>query len=255
MVEAVEVNRAAALDQIPHGFLGRRGGASTGIFAGLDMGRRSEGTNPALAENQQRAVAAVMPDAALCTVYQFHSAVAVHVTEPFGEDRPKADAMVTDRPGLLLGILTADCGPVLFADAKAGIIGAAHAGWKGAIGGVTDSTIAAMETLGAQRDQISAAIGPCIARASYEVDEAFLRRFAEVDPANERLFSPGRTNHHQFDLEGYIVHRLAAAGVRTVEALGLDTYCNADRFYSFRRSTHRSEPDYGRQISLIGLPV
>jgi polyphenol oxidase len=162
---------------------------------------------------------------------------------------------VTDRPGLLLGVLTADCGPVLFADAEAGVVGAAHAGWKGAIGGVTDSTIAAMERLGAQRSRIVAAIGPCIARTSYEVDDHFLKQFEGADPANERFFTSGRIGHHQFDLEGYIAARLAAAGITRVEALGLDTYADPDRFFSFRRATHQGEPDYGRQISLIGLPL
>jgi YfiH family protein len=161
--------------------------------------------------------------------------------------------MVTDRPGFALGILTADCAPVLLADRAAGIVGAAHAGWKGAIGGVTDAAVAAMEKLGADRDRIVAAIGPCIARASYEVDEAFQRRFEADDPANERFFAPGRDGHAQFDLEGYVAHRLAAAGVPTIEMMGLDTYADADRFYSFRRATHRGEPDYGRQISIIGL--
>jgi polyphenol oxidase len=168
--------------------------------------------------------------------------------------RPSADALVTDRPGLLLGILTADCAPVLFADVDAGVVGAAHAGWKGAIGGVTDATIAAMENLGARRDRISAAVGPCIARASYEVDAAFRLRFEGADPANERFFTDGtRAGHHQFDLEAYVVVRIAAAGVTRIAALGLDTYADESRFFSFRRATHRAEPDYGRQISLIGV--
>ena len=156
-------------------------------------------------------------------------------------------------PGLLLGILTADCAPVLFADTDAGVVAAAHAGWKGAIGGVTDATIAAMETLGADRSRIVAAIGPCIARASYEVDDGFARRFADHDPANDRFFAPGRDGHHQFDLEAYVAHRLAAAGLSRIEAMGLDTYADPDRFYSYRRATHRHEADYGRQISVIGL--
>jgi len=178
----------------------------------------------------------------------------VAVTQPYPIDaRPPADALVTATPGLLLGILTADCAPVLLADAQAGVVGAAHAGWKGAIGGVTDRTIAAMEALGADRSRIAAAVGPCIARASYEVDDGFARRFEEHDPANERFFTPGREGHHQFDLEGYVASRLAAAGIGRVETLGLDTYPDAERFYSFRRATHRGEPGYGRQISLIGL--
>ncbi len=254
MAQPVEVIRAGALGSIPHGFLGRRGGVSDGIFAGLDMGRRSGGSNSHLAENEKRAIAAVLPEARLCTVYQIHSADVVHVNAAFSSERPQADAMVTDQPGLLLGILTADCGPVLFADIEAGVIGAAHAGWKGAFSGVTDSTITAMEKLGARRENITAAIGPCIARISYEVDDNFARRFDEQDPANERFFAPGREGHHQFDLEGYIVHRLAQGGITKIEALGLDTYADADRFFSFRRATHRGEPDYGRQISMIGLP-
>ncbi len=250
----VDVLRAAALDGVAHGFLGRRGGVSTGIMAGLDMGRRGQAPTPELIENRKRAVAAVAPGSQLLTVYQVHSADCVTAIEPWDDAlRPHADALVTNRPDLLLGILTADCAPVLFADRAAGVVGAAHAGWKGAVGGVTDSTIAAMETLGARREDIAAAIGPCIARASYEVDAGFLARFTASDPANERFFTPGKPGHHQFDLEGYVAHRLAAAGIRTIELLGQDTYAQSERFYSFRRSTHRAEPDYGRQISLIAL--
>ena len=161
--------------------------------------------------------------------------------------------IVTARPGLALGILTADCAPVLFADSEAGIVGAAHAGWQGALGGVTDATIRAMEAIGARRDRIVAAVGPCIARASYEVDTGFLRRFCEADPENERFFADARTDHYQFDLEAYVVNRLAAAGVGRVEALGRDTYTEDDAFFSYRRATHRGEPTYGRQISIIGL--
>jgi len=250
----VEVNRARALDGVPHGFLGRRGGVSTGIHAGLNVGTGSTDDPATIAENRRRATDAVLPGARLATVYQVHSADAVAVIEPFEERlRPHADALVTDRPGLAIGILTADCAPVLFADREAGVVGAAHAGWKGALGGVTDSTIALMESLGARRDRIAAAIGPCIARASYEVDDGFLRRFAEADPANERFFAGGRAGHHQFDLEAYVAHRLAAAGLTRIEALGEDTYAQPDRFYSFRRATHRAEPDYGRQISIVGI--
>jgi YfiH family protein len=248
----VAIFRARALDGIAHGFLGRKGGVSTGIVAGLNVGIGSQDDPASIAENRRRATEAVLPGAQLATVFQIHSPDAVIATEVFAE-RPHADALVTDRPGLALGILTADCAPVLLADREAGVIGAAHAGWKGAIGGVTDSTIAAMEKLGARRERIAAAIGPCIARASYEVDEGFFRRFAEQDPANERFFADGRPGHFQFDLEAYVAHRLAEAGIRTVEAMGLDTYASEDRFYSFRRSTHRHEPDYGRQISIIGI--
>jgi hypothetical protein len=223
------------------------------VCAGLNVGTGSGDDPAAIEENRRRAVAAVLSEARLVTVYQVHSAECV-VAEPWAlADRPKADAIVTDRPGLLLGILTADCAPVLLADAEAGVVGAAHAGWKGALAGVTDSTIAEMERLGARRERIAAAIGPCIARASYEVDDAFARCFEEADPENERFFAAGRPGHHRFDLEAYVTARLAAAGIARVDALGLDTYADETRFYSFRRATHRGEPDYGRQISLIGI--
>ena len=194
----------------------------------------------------------MLPDAALVTCYQIHSADCITVTAPTSE-RPQGDALVTNRPGIALGILTADCAPVLLADREVGVVGAAHAGWKGAIGGVTDATIAAMEALGARRDRIAAAIGPCIARPSYEVDGDFVQRFEQADPANERFFADGRAGHAQFDLEAYVAHRLATAGVRRIEALGLDTYADEDRFFSYRRATHRAEPSYGRQIAIIGL--
>jgi YfiH family protein len=250
---SVEVIRSALIG-MPHGFLGRRGGVSEGVCAGLNVGLGSDDAREAIDENRRRAVAAVAPGAALVPVHQVHSPDAVVAVTPWPDEaRPHVDAIVTDRPGLALGILTADCAPLLFADEGAGVIGAAHAGWKGAFGGVIESTLAAMERLGADRGRIAAAIGPAIARKSYEVDEGFLRRFAEADPENERFFAPGRPGHHQFDLEGYAAARLAAAGVRRVEALGLDTYGDPDRFFSYRRSTHKGEPTYGRQISLIAL--
>ena len=252
----VKVIRARGLGDVPHGFLGRRGGVSQGVVAGLNVGLGSQDDPTAVAENRRRAAAAILPGAPLASLYQVHSADVVRVNAAYPDaERPHADALVTERPGLLLGILTADCAPVLFADAHAGVIGAAHAGWKGALAGVTDETIAAMEKIGARRDRIAAAIGPCIARASYEVDEGFLGRFAAVDPENERFFASGRDGRYQFDLEAYVTHRLAAAGLARIEALGLDTYAQSDRFYSYRRATHKGEPDYGRQISLIGLPA
>ncbi|WP_230480952.1 peptidoglycan editing factor PgeF [Sphingomonas sp. Leaf21] len=250
----IELLRTPLLDTVAHGFLGRRGGVSNGIHGGLNVGLGSEDDADAVAENRRRARDTVLPSARLITCYQIHSAEAVTVlTAPEDDIRPHGDALVTDRPGLLLGILTADCAPVLFADAQAGVVGAAHAGWKGAFGGITDATLVAMEALGARRERIVAAIGPCIARASYEVDAAFLRRFAEHTPENERFFADGRPDRYQFDLEAYVAHRLAAAGVSRVVALGEDTYTQEDRFFSFRRATHRGEPSYGRQISLIGL--
>jgi len=252
---SVEAIRAAALGDVPHGFLGRRGGVSRGVCAGLNVGLGSGDDRAAIEENRRRAVAAVAPGARLVTVHQVHSAEAVYAAAPWPDEaRPKADAIVTDRAGLALGILTADCTPVLLADREAGVIGATHAGWKGALAGVIESIVALMEAYGADRTRIAAAIGPVIARKSYEVDDAFLRRFAAADPDNDRFFSPGRAGHHQFDLEAYVVARLAAAGITRAEALGLDTYSDAERFYSYRRATHRGEADYGRQISLIALP-
>ena len=253
MIEALDPIRARTL-ATPHAFFGRRGGVSTGACAGLNTGLGSSDDPVAITENRRRAAEAVLPGAALVGVYQVHGVDVATVRERWPEaDRPHADALVTDRPGTLLAILTADCAPVLLADTGAGVIGAAHAGWKGALAGVTDSTLAAMEALGARRDRVVAAIGPCIARASYEVDDAFRARFAVADPANERFFTDARAGHHRFDLEAYVAHRLAVAGVRQVEALGLDTYADAARFFSYRRATHAHQPDYGRQISLIGL--
>lgn len=252
MDEAVEVIRAEALSGIPHGFLGRRGGVSTGVVAGLNIGHGAEDDAGAVAENRRRAVEAVMPGARLATVYQVHSPDVAEVTEPWPhEARPRADGMVTRRPGLLLGVVTADCAPVLMADRAAGVIGAAHAGWRGAQGGVLENTVAAMERLGAERARIAAAIGPAIARPSYEVDAKFRTRFG---PEDERYFAAGRPGHWQFDLSGYIAGRLRAAGIGAVEPLGLDTYPDAERFFSYRRATHRGEPAYGRQFSLVGLP-
>lgn len=251
-MNGVEVLRAGALDGVAHGFLGRRGGVSSGAVAGLNCGLGSFDDPSAIEQNRARALAAVAPGAALVGLYQVHSADVVSVSA-VPDERPRADALVTATPGLALAILTADCAPVLLADREAGVIGAAHAGWKGAIAGVTDATIAAMEALGADRARIAAAIGPCIARASYEVDAGFVTRFCAEDPANERFFVEGRPDHAQFDLEAYVAQRLAAAGLRQVTMLGEDTYAQPERFFSYRRATHEHAPDYGRQISLIAL--
>ncbi|MBX9642648.1 MAG: peptidoglycan editing factor PgeF [Novosphingobium sp.] len=257
MAEPVEVIRAALLGGVPHGFLGLCGGVSKGVVAGLDTGLRGLASDdPALAavqENRRRAAEAVLPGARLVGVYQVHGADCLVAGDWTDDSRPPADALVTDQPGVLLGILTADCAPVLFADTQAGVIGAAHAGWKGAVAGVTDSTIAAMEALGAKRSRILAAVGPCIAQSSYVVDQGFHDRLVALDPANARFFAAGRAGHQQFDLERYVAARLEMAGIGGVERLGLDTYADEARFFSFRRATHRAEPDYGRQMSLIGL--
>lgn len=250
----IELLRAPALGDVVHGFAGRRGGVSAGIHAGLNVGLGSADDRAAVMRNRELVRDALLPGATLVTVHQVHSPDVVTVTAPIPEnDRPGADAMVTNRPDLVLGILTADCVPVLFADAKAGVIGAAHAGWKGALGGVTDQTIAAMEALGAARDRIACAIGPCIGRSSYEVTLDFVARFETADVENERFFTPGREGHCQFDIAGYVAARLAGAGIGAIGILGEDTYSQPDRFYSYRRSCHRGEADYGRQISMIAL--
>ncbi len=254
-MSAVEPIHAVSLGAAPHGFLGRRGGVSKGIVAGLNVGSGSGDDPAAIFRNRGLAIAAIRPGAELATVHQCHSADAVPVVRAWPiDERPSADAMATDRHGVLLGIVTADCAPVLFADIDAGVIGAAHAGWRGALAGVTDSAIAAMERLGARRDRIHAAVGPCIAQPSYEVDEAFRERFLADNPDNARFFAIGQSGRPHFDLEDYVIHRLVAAGIEEVEALNLDTYADPDRFYSFRRATHRGEPDYGRQLSAIALP-
>jgi YfiH family protein len=252
-VSEIEVLRADALAGVPHGFLGRKGGVSTGIHAALNVGLGSRDDPAAVAENRRRAVEAVLPGAALASLHQVHSAIAVEAVPLPDAERPHADALVTATPGLLLGILTADCVPVLLADKQAGVVGAAHAGWKGAIGGVVGATVAAMARLGAEPNRIVAAIGPCIGRASYEVSDAFLVPFLEEDPANERFFLAGRAGHQMFDIAAYVAAKLALAGVARVEMLGLDTYAEPERFFSYRRSVHRGEPDYGREIALIGV--
>jgi len=251
----IELLRARGLDGLPHGFAGRQGGVSEGLYAGLNVGLGSGDAPDAVQHNRTLARDALLPGGPLVTVRQVHSADVLTVRESLADaDRPAADAMVTDRPGLILGILTADCVPVLFADREAGVVGAAHAGWKGALAGVTDRTIEAMEALGASADRIACAIGPCIGRSSYEVDATFAERFEAADVDNGRFFSPGRAGHYWFDIGGYVAARLAAAGVGRVELLDEDTYGQADRFFSYRRACHRGEGDYGRQISMIALP-
>ena len=207
-MSGLEVIRAGALGEIPHGFLGRSGGVSTGILAGLNAGWGSGDDREAIIENHRRAIDAVLPGARLVTVHQVHSADVVKAGDWSDDDRPRADALVTDRPGTLLGIVTADCAPILLADREAGVIGSAHAGWRGAVAGVAASTIAAMEQLGAQRHRISAAVGPCIARANYEVDHDFAERLGE---ANQHFFTDGPAGKPHFDLESFVVASLAVA--------------------------------------------
>ena len=244
----LDIVKSTLLGGIPHGFFGAADDLDCGFGGGGELAR--------VEANRRRAADAILPGASLANPYQIHSSIAVIVREATPRDaRPHADAIVTDQPGLLLGIVTADCAPVLLADAEAGVIGAAHAGWRGAIAGVTDQAIAAMLSLGASVDRIAAAVGPCIAQRSYEVDHAFAKRIIAEDSGNDRFLSDGSGGKPHFDLEAYVVARLAAAGVRQIEAVGLDTYGPGERFYSYRRATHRGEPNYGRQLSLIGLPA
>ncbi len=247
------ITRIAAGLASPHGFLGATGGVSEGLHASLNCGLGSADDGARVAENRRRAAHEVAPAARLVSLHQVHSADCVIAADWPDSGRPRADALVTDRPGIVLGILTADCVPVLFEDARAGVVAAAHAGWKGALGGVLENTLAAMESLGASRNAIAAAVGPCIRRASYEVTDAFAEPFLAADTENARFFTPGaHPGRLQFDLPGYCLARLAAAGVRRIHDTGLDTYADP-RFFSYRRATHAAAPDYGRQLSLIAL--
>jgi YfiH family protein len=251
----ITVDSLSALPGLSHRFFPRTGGVSDGIFTSRNCGFGSGDRREAVAENRDRCRRELGPAEALLTVHQVHSADVVTVTAPWTpETAPRADAMVTDRPGLALGILTADCAPILFADAEAGVIGAAHAGWKGALGGVTDATIAAMRALGAVPERIVAAVGPCIGPDSYEVGPEFRDRFLAEDPDSARFFrTPAEGARPHFDLPGYVAQRLRRAGLREVAVTGLDTLRSEDLFFSYRRTTLRKEADYGRQISAILL--
>jgi YfiH family protein len=246
----------SALGGIRHAFFTRDGGVSDGIYASLNGGVGSDDAAAQVAENRARMAAAlgVAPDC-LLTAHQIHSPDVVTIERPWAPaERPRADAIVTRTPGLAIGVTTADCGPVLLADVAAGVIGAAHAGWRGAATGVLEATIAAMERCGADRARMVAALGPMIRQPNYEVGPEFVTRFTADDGANERFFRPSsRKEHALFDLPGYIAARLAGAGVRKVEDLGHCTYADAARFFSYRRSTHRAEKDYGRHINAIAL--
>ncbi len=241
------------LPGIAHGFFGRTGGVSDGIYASLNCGPGSGDARAHVIENRRRVADAL--DAELINVHQIHSGTAVTVAAPWAlGEGPKADGMATATPGIALGILTADCAPVLFADPEARVIGAAHAGWRGALGGVLEATLEAMEGLGAARGAISAAIGPAIAQLNYEVGPEFRTAFTDADPDNARFFiSSERPAHFRFDLEGYVAARLAAAGIAKVEPMGACTYAREADFFSFRRQTHRGETEYGRQVSAIAL--
>jgi YfiH family protein len=240
---------------ILHGFFGRQGGVSEGIYASLNCGIGSRDSRDAVLENRRRAAKALGSSAKLVTLYQIHSEETVTVAEAWDiTENPKADAMVTNRAGIALGILTADCAPILFADHEAGVVGAAHAGWAGALSGIIDSVVDAMLRLGAREESIRTCIGPCIGQAAYEVGPEFEARFRAADPANRQFFAPStRPDHWQFDLPAYVAHRLRQAGVQSPEIIHASTYEREGEFYSYRRATHRREPDYGRQLSAIML--
>ena len=245
---------------IAHGFFNRDGGVSTGIYSSLNCGPGSKDAPEAVAENRRRVACALAPATQLISLYQIHSPI-VHTLPPVGSEggaRLQGDAMVTVTPNLALGILTADCAPVLLADPEATVIGAAHAGWKGALGeggrGVLEATLDAMEKLGARKARISAFIGPCISQANYEVGWDFRDRFLQLGLRNRSFFVPSdKEGHYRFDLPGYVAHRLTAAGAGRVEMSGICTYPAENGYFSFRRTTHAGEPDYGRQVSAIVL--
>ncbi|MEM9059570.1 MAG: peptidoglycan editing factor PgeF [Pseudomonadota bacterium] len=239
------------LGSVTHGFFTRQGGVSEGIYAGLNGGQGSSDTREAVAENRRR-ISEHLGAGHLASVNQIHSPDCLTVTGPL-EDRPRADAMATSTPGIALAVLTADCTPVLFADRNAGVIGAAHAGWKGALAGVLEATIEAMGKLGATPKSTYVAIGPVISQRAYEVGPEFVERFLDDDPDNGSYFAAGQGDRAMFDLPAYCRDRLRRAGIGDVEWTGHCTYSDEARFYSYRRSCHRSEPDYGRLVSAICL--
>ena len=253
MVEAEALSR---IPEIRHGFFERNGGASKGLYASLNCGLGSDDNKELVLQNRSQVASRLNLTAEqLTNVHQYHSPDIVTVSEPWDvADAPKADGMVTNVSNIGLGILTADCAPVLFADQKAGVIGAAHAGWRGAVAGVTDNIITAMENLGADRSSITAVIGPTISRTAYEVGPEFFATFIEQDESHTQFFIPStRDDHHMFDLPGYVIQRLQRANLASVSWVEMCTYAQEDKFFSYRRATHNKEKDYGRQISVITL--
>jgi len=251
MITAKILNRS---ERVRHVFFTREGGVSQGLYGSLNCGYGS-GDNPDhVTANRSRALSRLASDSELVTLYQVHSPDVVIVENPWSPgDAPTADGQVTSRPGVALGVLTADCAPVLFADGDAGVIGAAHAGWKGALAGIIESTVEAMTGLGAEASNISAAIGPCIQQESYEVGPEFHDRFLDVTPAYRDFFVPSsRDGHFLFDLPGFVGRKLYALGLR-FDIISEDTCANDTHFYSYRRATHRGEEDYGRGLSAIVL--
>jgi polyphenol oxidase len=246
----------SALPGIRHAFFTREGGVSEGLVYGSLNGGMGSGDDKAkVGENRRRMAAHLGVETPnLVSVWQVHSPDCLHVAAPWPGERTKADAMATATQGMALGVATADCGPILFADPRAGVVGAAHAGWKGAIGGVIEATLARMEGMGAARTNVTAVIGPMLSQSNYEVGPEFVTRFMAEDAGNARYFAPSlKADHAMFDLPGYNLMRLQRAGVGRAENLALCTYADEERFYSYRRTTHRKEPDYGRLISAICL--
>ncbi len=249
----LEILTADCLTPLRHGFFTRKGGASSGVFAGLNCGQGSSDQSEIVRINRERVAEALrVPSEALVTVHQVHSADVVVVEAPL-DPRPRADAMVSATPGLALAVLSADCLPVLMADHEAGVIGAAHAGWRGALGGVLEATLDAMEGLGAERARIRAVIGPAISQRAYEVGPEFFETFEAEDPESLRFFANGEGDRYLFDLPGYGLHRIRAAGTGEAEWIRHCTFCDPDRFYSYRRACRTGEADYGRLISAIRL--
>ena len=243
---------APDLDGLRHAYFTREGGVSEGVYASLNGGTGSRDAPDAVTENRRR-MAAHLGAETLLVPYQVHSATCLAVSEPWAE-RPHVDALATATPGLAIGVTGADCGMILFADRKAGVVGAAHAGWGGAFGGVLEATLDVMETLGARRGDVTAVLGPTIAQKSYETGPEFYERFVARDAGYAAFFEPsGKDGHNRFDLPAFIGHRLRTAGVGRFVSLDLDTYADEARYYSFRRKTHRGEEDYGRLISAIVL--
>jgi polyphenol oxidase len=253
MLQAPSLSKLA---RIRHAFFTRSGGVSDGIYASLNGGVGSDDAPDNVAQNRARMAEALgVAPGRLLTPYQIHSPDVVVAEEPWThEARPRADAVITRTPGLAIGVSTADCGPLLFADDQAGVIGAAHAGWRGAFTGVIEATVVAMEKLGADRSRIAVALGPTIRQPNYEVGPEFVERFLAAEVDNARFFGPSqRAGHAMFDLTGYIADRVGRAGLANFEDLGLCTYAEPERFYSYRRTTQRGEPDYGRHVNAIAL--
>lgn len=255
MATPILAENLKGLNTIRHGFFTREGGVSGGVYAGLNVGLGSKDDRANIMENRNRVANTLdQPDQPLNTLYQVHSATAVTIDAPFAGSPPEADAVVTTVPGVIIGALAADCTPVLFADPEAGVIGAAHAGWRGALSGILEATLEAMLAAGAHLESMRAAIGPTINQTSYEVGPEFALKFTSENAQFERFFeTPTPSGRPHFNLPGFVEHRLAAAGVSSIATETHCTYENESRFFSYRRATHRGEPDYGRQISAIVL--